>query len=83
MPLYEYYCTDCRTKFEALRPMSKADAPIQCKQCESMNTARALSLFAAHTKSDLNGAPAMPAGGGNGGFGGGCGCGGGGCGCGH
>ena len=33
MPLYEYYCADCQTKFETLRPMSKADEPIQCKQC--------------------------------------------------
>ena len=79
MPLYEYYCTDCRTKFEALRPMTKADAPIQCKNCESMNTSRALSLFAAHTKGGSNDAPAMSTAGG--GFG--CGCGGGACGCGH
>ena len=31
MPLYEYYCADCQTKFDALRPMSQADTPIQCK----------------------------------------------------
>jgi putative FmdB family regulatory protein len=50
MPLYEYYCTDCETKFEALRPMSKADDPIQCQNCEGMRTSRALSRFAAHIK---------------------------------
>ena len=52
MPLYEYYCEACLTKFDALRPMSKADAPIQCKNCESMQTSRAISLFAAFSKSD-------------------------------
>lgn len=46
MPLYEYACYDCQAHFEALRPMSKADAPIQCKECESSNTVRALSRIA-------------------------------------
>lgn len=76
MPLYEYYCADCQTKFETLRPMSKADEPIQCKHCESMRTSRVLSLFAAHTGTRESGLPA-------GSGGGGCGCGGGTCGCGH
>ena len=40
MPMYEYYCADCRTKFDALRRMSQADTVIQCKNCESMKTTR-------------------------------------------
>lgn len=80
MPLYEYYCADCKTRFETLRPMSKADEPIQCKQCESMKTARVLSLFAAHTGTHESGLAAES---GSRGFSGGCGCGGGSCGCGH
>jgi len=52
MPVYEYYCADCQTKFEALRPMSKADEPIQCRNCESMHTSRAISLFAAFSKGE-------------------------------
>lgn len=79
MPLYEYYCADCHTKFEALRPMSKADAPIQCKNCQSTHTSRALSLFATHTKGN-SASPAAAATGHS--HGGGCGCGGA-CGCGH
>ncbi len=71
MPVYEYYCADCRTKFEALRPMSKADAPILCQKCEGKHTSRVLSVFAAHS----NGKAISGAGGG-----GGCaGCGGGSC----
>lgn len=50
MPLYEYYCNDCQVKFSALRSMSKSDDPIQCKECESMHTSRALSLIAAPTQ---------------------------------
>lgn len=77
MPLYEYYCTACKTKFEALRPMSKADEAIQCKHCESMQTSRVLSLFAVGSTVSAEHGPS-PAGGGGGG---GC-CGGGACGCG-
>ena len=80
MPLYEYYCADCHTKFEALRPMSRADDLIECKNCEGVQTSRVLSLFAAHVKGE-GGVSSNVAG--NGGFGGGCACGGGGCGCGH
>jgi putative FmdB family regulatory protein len=77
MPLYEYYCAECRTKFEALRPMNKADAAIQCKSCESVRTSRVLSLFAATSKSEGT-AQAFSRN-----MGGGGGCCGGMCGCGH
>jgi len=52
MPLYEYVCYDCDTTFETLRPMQKADAPIQCQTCESMNTERALSQIAVLSNGD-------------------------------
>ena len=47
MPLYEYDCAECGTRFDALRAMSEADAPIACPRCGSENTRRAISLFAA------------------------------------
>lgn len=79
MPVYEYYCADCKTKFDARRPMSKADDAIQCKHCESMRTSRTLSLFAVSGFSGSS-AGSLP----DSGFGGGGGCcGGGACGCGH
>jgi len=46
MPLYEYHCSDCQSMFETLRPMSKADDPIQCARCGSEHTSRVLSVFA-------------------------------------
>jgi putative FmdB family regulatory protein len=50
MPIYEYRCGECRTTFEKLRPMSKADAPVSCAHCGSADTNRAISLFAAISK---------------------------------
>jgi putative FmdB family regulatory protein len=47
MPLYEYICQQCQHRFDALRPMSNADAPIACPHCGSQETRRAISLFAA------------------------------------
>src|SRR5260221_13685043 len=45
MPVYEYYCSHCHTKFDALRAMRQADDPIACENCERERTARVLSVF--------------------------------------
>jgi putative FmdB family regulatory protein len=49
MPVYEYVCLDCRMKFDALRPMAQADAPIGCEACGSKHNARTLSVFFAQS----------------------------------
>ncbi len=69
MPLYEYYCSDCRSKFELLVSHQHAD-DIVCMKCHSEKVRRLLSVC------DENGsyeemASSM----------GSCGCGGGSCGC--
>jgi putative FmdB family regulatory protein len=74
MPVYEYYCSHCHTKFEALRAMRQADDPIACENCESERTARVLSVFFA--TSGGHAVSGMSEGGG------GCACGGA-CSCGH
>ncbi len=74
MPLYEYYCLDCRKLFNTLRSIQQADAPIRCHACESEQTRRTLSLFATQTSRGEVASPASS--------GGGCGCGGA-CACGH
>ena len=71
MPLYEYYCSDCRTTFDALRSMDKADTPIACAECEGEHTARVLSVFFARSE----GKSAATTGGGCAGGNGACGCG--------
>jgi len=45
MPIYEYQCQDCYTKFEVIRPMKEADSGADCVKCQSHNTKRQLSLF--------------------------------------
>lgn len=45
MPFYEYVCKDCGQRFDAMRAMKDADAPILCKHCKGDHTQRALSVF--------------------------------------
>jgi putative FmdB family regulatory protein len=47
MPLYEYLCADCEARFDALRAMADADAPIACPHCGCERTSRAISVFSA------------------------------------
>ncbi len=35
MPIYEYSCTECKTKFELLRSMSQIDEPAECPKCKA------------------------------------------------
>lgn len=49
MPLYEYLCSDCGKRFDALRSMREADSPIACKYCAGQKTSRQLSVFYAQS----------------------------------
>lgn len=75
MPLYEYYCVRCESKFEALRPMSQSDKPAVCPDGHD-GAGRVLSVFAALVAGEGGRATAVAEQGV-----GGCGCGAGGCGC--
>ena len=49
MPIYEYACKKCETKFDHLaRTMSsrEEDQGVKCPSCGSIDTSRALSVFA-------------------------------------
>lgn len=86
MPVYEYYCSDCHTKFEALRSMSAANDPAECVSCGSTKRVnRTISTFArvgagsssgieAFGGTESGGSAAMPDFGSGGCCGGGCGC---------
>jgi putative FmdB family regulatory protein len=63
MPLYEYLCRTCDSRFEARRPMSEAGAPIACPAGHD-DTARLLSVFASVGKSTASSPAGPPAGGG-------------------
>jgi putative FmdB family regulatory protein len=49
VPIYEYVCLDCRERFDALRPMAQADAPIVCRTCGNDHSSRTLSVFFAQS----------------------------------
>jgi len=63
MPLYEYYCPQCETRFELLRSMSRSDDPASCPSGHE-GAQRVLSVFSAVSKgaagetAPIGGAPA-------------------------
>jgi putative FmdB family regulatory protein len=71
MPVYEYLCHTCDTRFEARRLMRDASAPIDCPDGHQ-DTTRLLSVFASVGHGAAS--PAPQAAGGGGGCGPGCAC---------
>jgi putative FmdB family regulatory protein len=64
MPIYEYKCEDCGTKFEKL-VRSSGGAELECPSCGQKHLEQQLSTFAAHssTSSHSSEAPMCPSGG--------------------
>jgi putative FmdB family regulatory protein len=44
MPIFEYRCRDCGSKFEKL--LFSAAEPVRCERCQSAELERLLSVFA-------------------------------------
>ncbi len=53
MPIYEYLCKDCGTRFELLRSVKDADTVVQCASCKGTQTQRTLSVFYAQSGSRI------------------------------
>ncbi len=34
MPVYEYYCENCKDEYEMMRTVSRMDEPAPCPKCE-------------------------------------------------
>ncbi|MGE5141221.1 MAG: FmdB family zinc ribbon protein [Rudaea sp.] len=66
MPIYEYCCEDCGTRFELRRSISASDEPAACPECAGKQSKRQVSLFTTMGKNSTQAESA----------GGGCGCGG-------
>ena len=86
VPLYEYYCSDCQSKFELLVSYDASEADdIVCARCHGGRVRKLLSVFArprAVAAGDAFGAYGDDDyGDSESDYGGGCACGGGGCGC--
>jgi putative FmdB family regulatory protein len=74
MPVYEYVCDHCDTRFEELRPSTRMDEPASCPTGHS-HSRRVLSTFSALSRDAYGEAPAPIGGGGCGGGCSGCSCG--------
>jgi putative FmdB family regulatory protein len=48
MPIFEYRCQDCGTRFEKLVRNSDTDGPV-CPSCGDSHVNKELSTFAAHS----------------------------------
>jgi putative FmdB family regulatory protein len=53
MPIYEYLCQNCGVKFDVIRPIKEADAPITCTICGSLSIKRAISVFFAQSSGKI------------------------------
>jgi putative FmdB family regulatory protein len=61
MPLFEYTCQDCGSRFEKL--VRKTGDEVACPSCGTARVARELSTFAAHANGrSKDSAPALPCG---------------------
>jgi putative FmdB family regulatory protein len=73
MPIYEYVCDDCGTRYE--RIVMNGNAKISCPKCSSAKGTIQLSVFAAHGAKSAGGPAASADSGPAGGCcGGACGC---------
>jgi putative FmdB family regulatory protein len=62
MPIFEYSCVDCGTRFEKLMRRAGDTDGLTCPSCGEKHLKQELSTFAAHAGS--SGAKAQPMGGG-------------------
>lgn len=48
MPIYEYFCSDCKRKVEVFRRSIAATSPLGCPSCGGSGLSRLVSRFAVH-----------------------------------
>ena len=52
MPIYEYECNQCGTRFEKLVFQSEDDSEFKCPSCEKKDIYRRVSSFSCGSKSE-------------------------------
>ena len=60
MPIYEYTCSACETRFEKLVRSMSGREKIECPKCGSAKTARTLSVFAVNSVSPKSNSSTSP-----------------------
>ena len=65
MPIYEYRCEDCGTKFEKLVRRAAEGSEVECPSCGQKHLKQEFSTFAAHAGGSQKSseAPMCPSGG--------------------
>ncbi|MGD1119322.1 MAG: zinc ribbon domain-containing protein [Dehalococcoidales bacterium] len=64
MPIYEYVCSECDSKFEQMRPLSQSSLAADCPRCHKP-ARRKMSVFAAFSTSEGNVPQSVPGAGGH------------------
>ena len=52
MPVFEYKCSDCGTKYDMFHKSSLNQEDVTCPKCESTNNKKLFSAFATANSSD-------------------------------
>lgn len=52
MPIYEYKCSECKTKFEVLHKSSTDKKEVSCPECNSVNNKKLYSAFSSNINSE-------------------------------
>jgi len=68
MPMYEYRCPHCETRFEVLQRMGQGAEGVRCPECGQVKVERLLSTFAGQSATATGFSAAACGGGGGSGF---------------
>jgi putative FmdB family regulatory protein len=72
MPIFEYQCKDCNSKYEILHKTSERNDEIICPDCHSKNHIKLISTFSAAFSSNSDFGSSCPDGSCGMNYGGGC-----------
>lgn len=56
MPIFEYKCSECETKFEVLHKSSINQSDVSCPKCNSTNSKKLFSSFSSNLNSSSDSA---------------------------
>ena len=57
MPIFEYKCSECNTKFEVLHKSTAKKGDVSCPKCNSINNKKLFSSFSPSINSDSYSSP--------------------------
>lgn len=52
MPVFEYLCNECRTRYDVYHKSTSKPEEVKCPKCESKDSKKLLSSFSASVSSD-------------------------------